>query len=186
MSGSEPLVAPCPDNSPIDRKSSDQLVPPPEQPEHAQVEEKIAGSSLPRWASLQRFPVAVVLLRKLSKFLVVGGTGVGVNSAALFLLYQVFSLPLVIASLLATELAIASNFYWNDRWTFGRRRPSWGRFFKFNLVALGGVLITAITLWGLVTLLRMPYLFANLLGILLATCWNFIVNVFWTWGGSCL
>lgn len=128
----------------------------------------------------------VGMLRKLSKFLVVGGVGMGVNSAALFLLYQVLALPLVLASLLATELSIASNYYWNDRWTFGQRWPSWGRFGKFNLVALGGVLITTLTLWGLVTRLSMPYLLANLLGILLATSWNFIVNVFWTWGVSCL
>jgi putative flippase GtrA len=186
MRSREPLVVRRPDNSRAARKSSEHLVPSPEQRDPASSKDQPTDHPLARQIALRRLLARAPLLRKLSKFLVVGGTGVGVNSAALFLLYQLLSLPLVVASPLATELAIVSNFYWNDRWTFGRRWPSWGRFFKFNLVALGGVLITTLTLWALVTTLKMPYLFANLLAILLATSWNFVVNMFWTWGGSCL
>ena len=181
-----PLAARRSDNSGLDRKSSEHMDASP-QLEHAYGGDQIARHPLTRLISLRGFCVEAVWLRRFGKFLVVGGTGVGVNSAALFLLYQMLSLPLVLASVLATELSIASNFFWNDRWTFGRHWPTWGRFFKFNLVALGGLIIATTTLWGLVTLVRMPYLFANLLGVLLATSWNFVVNVFWTWGGvSCL
>ena len=182
MKSRGPLAARLPDKSDLDRKVSEHMDSSPRQPEYPCGGDQIARPPLTRLISLAGFRVEAVWLRRFGKFLVVGGTGVGVNSAALFLLYQMLSLPLVLASVVATELSIVSNFFLNDRWTFGCRWPTWGRFFKFNLVAFGGLLIAALTLWSLVALLRMPYLLANLLGVLLATSWNFAVNVFWTWG----
>src|SRR5258708_39445646 len=123
-------------------------------------------------------------LSRVSKFLVVGGTGVLVNSLALLLLVQWAHLPLVPASALSAELGIVHNFSWNDRWTFGRTRLSWSRFARFNLVSLGGLGITTGTLLFLVDHLGVYYLAANLLGITLATAWNFAVNSRWTWGGA--
>jgi putative flippase GtrA len=121
-------------------------------------------------------------MAKFIKFLLVGGLGVVVNSLALFVLHQLIRFPLVVASLLAVELAIVNNFLWNDRWTFGRKKLSLRRFFQFNLVSCGGLVITTGTLWVLVTHLAAPYLLANLVGIGLATCWNFGINLLWTWG----
>jgi putative flippase GtrA len=136
--------------------------------------------SLPdrRWWSRHR-----PLLIRLSKFMLVGGTGVLVNNLALLILFQWVHLPLLVASVLASELAIINNFYWNDRWTFKRTRISLSRFARFNLVSLSGLLITTGTLWVLVTHLGLNYLLANLLGISLAMVWNFVVNSLWTWGG---
>src|SRR6266699_2231160 len=123
---------------------------------------------------------ACARLSRLSKFLVVGVTGMLVNSLALFLLFQWVRLPLVIASVLSTEIAIVNNFCWNDRWTFGRTHLSLkNRFALFNLVSLAGLVITAGTLWLLVRHLGFYYLTANLLGIALATAWNFVANSLW-------
>lgn len=127
-----------------------------------------------RWPGLPR-------MGKLLRFLLVGGLGVVVNSLALVILHQLLRLPLVMASLLAVELAIASNFFWNDRWTFGRKDLSVRRFLKFNLVSLGGLAITTGTLWLLVTHGGVAYVLANLGGIGLATCWNFSLSLLWTW-----
>ena len=124
------------------------------------------------------------LLTRASKFVLVGGTGVLVNSVALLLLFQWAHLPLVVASALSAELGIVNNFYWNDRWTFRRARHSVTRFAQFNLVSLGGLVITTGTLWILASQLGLYYLAANLLGIALATAWNFAVNSLWTWGGA--
>jgi putative flippase GtrA len=123
-------------------------------------------------------------LSRLSKFLLVGGTGLLVNSLALFILYQWAHLSLIVASALAVELAVINNFFWNDHWTFGRRDPSLGRFVRFNLVSLGGLAITTFTLWVLVHYLGLYYLVANLLGIALGTVWSFAANSLWTWGGA--
>jgi putative flippase GtrA len=125
--------------------------------------------------------VNIIMQRALPRFLVVGSSGVLVNSMALFALYQLLGLPLLLASALAIELAIASNFVWNDRWTFGQQRPSLGRFARFNLVSLASLLITTTTMWLLVQRLGVHYLLANLAGITLATAWNFVINFEWTW-----
>lgn len=127
-------------------------------------------------------PGSCDFLAKLGKFIVVGGTGVIVNSLALFLLYDKVQLPLILASTIAVEIAIISNFYFNNRWTFKAKRVLLSRFAKFNIVSLGGLGITTATLWSLATYLGMHYLFANLLGIALATAWNFAANLVWTWG----
>lgn len=124
------------------------------------------------------------LFCQLLRFALVGGTGLLVNSLALVVLVELLRVWLVIASAMSTEVAIASNFLWNDRWTFGRRDVSLRRFASFNLVSLGGAAVATATLWGLVTFAQVHYALANVAGIGLATGWNFLANVAWTWGGD--
>lgn len=152
------------------------------QQNHHRAMPRPSSALLPR---LRRFgcPQRPLLVR-LSKFLLVGGTGVFVNSLALLILFQWVHLPLLLASALAVELAITNNFCWNDRWTFRRTGISLRRFIRFNLVSLGGLIITTMTLWLLVGHLGIYYLIANLLGIALATVWNFSASSWWTWGGT--
>lgn len=118
---------------------------------------------------------------KLVKFATVGLSGVGVNLLFLFLLYERASLPLLVASPLAVEASIASNFVLNNHWTFGKSRLTAIDFFKFNLISLGGLVITTGALYALHTLAGMYYVWADLVGIGLATGWNFSLNVLWTW-----
>jgi len=122
------------------------------------------------------------VLIKFSKFALVGSSGVLVNTGVLFLLYRYAHLPLIVASALAVETAIVNNYLWNDRWTFGENNTSLMRFARFNLVSLGGLIITTVVLYLLVTFLGMHYLVANLLAIGLATAWNFGLSMYWTWG----
>lgn len=120
------------------------------------------------------------ILAKLTKFLVVGGSGVIVNTVALYIFYQVSKMPLLLASTFAVELAIINNFLWNNSWTFGQQDISIGRFLRFNLISIGGLAITTATL-SIVTSFGVYYLLANLVGITLATIWNFALNMMWTW-----
>ena len=115
--------------------------------------------------------------------MLVGGSGVLVNSAFFFVLYQFLGLPLIAASALSVEVAIANNFIWNDRWTFRRVEPQFARFLKFNLVSLAGMALTAATGWLLVQQADVNYLLANLAGITLASACNFLLNIAWTWRG---
>lgn len=131
-----------------------------------------------RW---ERAVTSRVLLTRMGKFLVVGGLGAFVNTGVLVVLYHQLHLALVVASALATELAIGHNYLWNDRWTFGQRGLSLSRFAKFNLVSLGGQCVTVATLWILVQHAGLHYVVANLIAIGLAVAWNFSVNLRWTW-----
>jgi dolichol-phosphate mannosyltransferase len=121
-------------------------------------------------------------LQRLARFHVVGGSGVIVNSLALFLLYGLVGLPFLVASAVSVELAITNNFVWNDVWTFARSGGTrLGRFAKYNTIALIGLIVTTVTAWALVNLIGVPYLVANLLGIGLAALCNFAASTLWAW-----
>jgi putative flippase GtrA len=123
------------------------------------------------------------LVIRLSKFLVVGGTGIVVNNVALYTGYQLFRMPLAVASACAVTLAMLNNFLLNDRWTFSRSTLSFDRFIRFCLSSMGGLAIASFALWVLVTHFEVHYLAANLLGIGLGAATNYIVSVRWTWAG---
>ena len=126
------------------------------------------------------------LAARLGKFLVVGSTGVVVNNAALYALYQQLRVPLITASTLAVTLAIANNFVLNDRWTFsGHQQSGWvRRFVQFSLGSLGGLALTTLTLWLLVTFLDVQYAIANTVGIAIGTTSNLVTSMTWTWARS--
>jgi len=165
--------------------------------------------------SKQGSPASTASLSLLIRFGLVGLSGVGVNLCALAI-FSALGLISTLASALAIELSILSNFVLNDRWTFSDRRsgPWWARALRFQLVSLVGALMQWVTFvalglifalcelsiggwagyqhtWesgGLLSLIATPpelgawqYL-AQLIGIALATSWNFLVNLTWTWG----
>lgn len=122
--------------------------------------------------------------RRATRFGVVGFTGVVVNTLALFVLIKGLGLAEWQASPFASELAILGNFLLNDSWTFRNNRvgSTVGRLLRYNSVALGGMLITAVLLTLLTRQFGVSLLFANLLAIACATAWNYLLNSLWTWG----
>jgi dolichol-phosphate mannosyltransferase len=123
-------------------------------------------------------------LGRFVRFGVVGISGVLVNSAILFVLVEKGHLPSLAAAAIATEVAIISNFCLNDLWTFrdARHARSWlWRLARYNAIALGGLCISLAVLGTLTTLLGIHYLLANLVGIVAATVWNYVVNARLTW-----
>ena len=143
---------------------------------------------------LQRLPVSATFI----KFLIVGGVGYLVNQGTLFLLYDsplsgilpakgtdfdfLFfthtDIRLLIASVLAVELSIVSNFLWHERWTFlnrDRRASLPVRFLTFNFPSLGSPIISVATVNILTPSFGVNPYIANTIGIGLGTTWN------WTW-----
>jgi dolichol-phosphate mannosyltransferase len=93
--------------------------------------------------------------------------------------------PIGLISLaIAIELSIVNNFVWNDLWTFGeghRSRNVWHRFISFQLVSIGGALINWFLYYLLTRFGGVEYLLANLMAILVAFSWNYLVNRNITW-----
>ena len=82
------------------------------------------------------------------KFAVVGFVGYLVNALSLAL-FTSFSWPEVLCWLLSTELAIISNFTWNNLWTFAKEKftkPSLvlKKFLQFNLTSAGALVIQTV------------------------------------------
>jgi len=124
--------------------------------------------------------------KKVFKFGIVGLTGIVVNMSILWYLKEFVSLDLLIAGFIATELSILNNFLWNDLWTFRSTEDQklssrWQRLVAFNLVSAGGVAINLSFLYALTTWFGLYYMLSNMIGILVAFAWNFMVNRRVTW-----
>lgn len=125
-------------------------------------------------------------LEEFIKFAIVGGSGVLVNMGLLYLLTRIFSLRLEIASAIAIEVSILSNFTLNDHWTFKKRsvqRPFWTRILRYHLVTGLAGLVNYLVLLLLVNKFGLHDLLSNLIGIAIGTIINYSLNSLWTWGG---
>jgi dolichol-phosphate mannosyltransferase len=118
------------------------------------------------------------------KFAFVGLSGVLVNLGCYLFLERKIGFNFALASPLAIELSILSNFLLNNAWTFRSRRTGSSfrrRLFRFHAVAgLAGVA----NYGAFVTLVSAFHVYdvlANLAGILLGVLINYFINSIWTW-----
>jgi len=87
--------------------------------------------------------------QKFIKFGVVGFVGYLVNASTLFVFASLWYFPEWLSWFLSTELAIVSNFIWNNLWTF-RAEQIKGinqvikKFLQFNLTSAGALLIQTV------------------------------------------
>lgn len=124
------------------------------------------------------------------KFNLVGGMGIVVQFAALFLLKSVLHFDYLLATAIAVEAAVVHNFVWHEQFTWADRikrdslQPAWResllRLLRFNL-ANG-----AVSLLGNLALMKvmvgqghMNYLVANAIAITLCSLANFLVSNEW-------
>jgi putative flippase GtrA len=119
------------------------------------------------------------------KFNFVGGVGIAVQFAALFLLKSVLHLQYLAATAIAVEAAILHNFAWHERFTWRDHvQPSWRlslpRLVRFNL-STGTISILGNL--GLMRMLvgqgHMNYLLANAIAIAMCSLANFLVSDDW-------
>ncbi|MFT4297911.1 MAG: glycosyltransferase [Candidatus Woesearchaeota archaeon] len=114
----------------------------------------------------------------LVKFLIVGLTGLILNTLLLWLLTEKVGIFYVLSGIIATETAIISNFILNNYWTWKKGNKTYSfikRLLLYNSVSIIGLLITVSILW-LLTELGIYYLLSNIIGIVIATAWNFLAN----------
>jgi len=119
------------------------------------------------------------------QYCVVGGSGVFVNLGVLNLLILLNQTPQV-ALLWALEISIINNFFFNNSWTFRAKQASkwnWVKgLAKFHVVCSVGAGINYGTVIYLLEKFGLNLSLADLLGILLATVWNYYMNKRFTWG----
>ena len=121
------------------------------------------------------------------KFNAVGGAGLMVQLAALWLLERAAGVQYLVATALAVEIAILHNFVWHQLWTWRDRPPEpvVRRLLRFHLanglVSLVANLILMALFAGALHVLLIP---ANLLSVGLAGILNFALAEIWVFGGA--
>ena len=132
------------------------------------------------------------LIRRYAQFCVVGGSGVVVDMGVIYLLADPKTLAwnLTWSKVIAAEVALINNFVWNELWTFRELAAArsgwperWKRLFKFNLICLAGIGLSVLLLNVQVHWLHMNVYLANFLSIVLASVWNFLMNLKFGWTG---
>jgi putative flippase GtrA len=136
------------------------------------------------------------LLVRWCRFNFVGGIGIGVQFAALFLLKGVLHVNYLAATALAVEAAVLHNFVWHGRFTWADRNKhsraenrgkqrQLARLLRFHLS--NGV----VSILGNVTLMKvlvgqahMNYLVANAIAISVCSLANFAVSENWVFERS--
>lgn len=117
------------------------------------------------------------------KFAIVGASGVVVN-LGFFTMFLAMGMNKYIASPIAIELSIVSNFLWNNYWTFRWRKTADRtriRGLKFNLVSIVALGVSYGTFVGLsFAFPTAPPQLHQLIGILPATLINYFLNSYWT------
>ena len=114
------------------------------------------------------------------RFGISGFSGVFVNLAVLYFLREFADLGLTRSAIIAAEIAIANNFFWNDRWTFKdisskqkSKHKRLIRFLKFNLICLSGLVLNILLLNIFYNLLGINEYIANIIAIAIITFWNY-------------
>jgi dolichol-phosphate mannosyltransferase len=125
-----------------------------------------------------------LLTARFVKFGIVGASGVVVNMGGLYVFKEYAGIPYFVASLIAIELSILSNFTINLLWTWRDRSGEgsvWTKLIRYHIGAgatafLGNYLI----LIALTELFSMHYMISNLIGIGVGTLANYVINDLWT------
>lgn len=115
------------------------------------------------------------------KFNAVGAAGIVVQFGALWILVEFGKLQYLLATAVATELAVIHNFVWHSRWTWADRSvsvaQSIGRLARFNLTNGAVSLIGNVILMAVLTgVARLPYLVANMIAIATCSLLNFALS----------
>jgi putative flippase GtrA len=134
------------------------------------------------------------------KFNVVGGIGIAVQFAALFLLKSVLHLNYLTSTAVAVEAAVVHNFVWHEQFTWADRtksyrreldrmesgllEPRWrrslSRLLSFNLTnGAVSILGNLALMKAMVGRAHMNYLVANAIAITLCSLANFLVSETW-------
>lgn len=172
------------------------------------IAETTPNDRLTEWA--RRLAERLHVPTTMVKFVIVGGIGFLINETVLFLLYDagiawffpakhthldlgLLTVPderLLLASIIAVEVAIVCQFNLHDRWTFRKRNRAGNiflRFLKFNLGSIVSPVVTVVCVNVLTPEIRdaagadtivgkvAPYL-ANGFGVALGFTWNYIFN----------
>src|ERR1043165_7314347 len=118
------------------------------------------------------------------RFLLVGVSGLVVNSLALYAFTELVRLPILISAAIATQASTLWNFGLTETWVFGKReteRPFLQRLVSFLLINNLLLLLRGPIIAVMVGRLNVHYLIANLASLFVMTLLRYLLADKWIW-----
>ncbi len=117
------------------------------------------------------------------RFALVGALGTLVNLGALWIIHYALGVIHEIASALAIEISVLSNFFLNDLWTFRRKRRTGiiGSIARYHLANASGILVQYAISVALFRIIRLESLTSQFIGIIFGFLVNYILSRKMVW-----
>ncbi|MBF0277992.1 MAG: glycosyltransferase family 2 protein [SAR324 cluster bacterium] len=115
---------------------------------------------------------------------IIGVSGVAVHFLVLYLLYIQWQWFYPLSLMIAIEIALISNYIWNNQWTFAKQRflktEWWTGFLRYNAACSLGSFYNLAIGWYLVSQ-EVSWILASAFGIWVGISWNYLANKAFTW-----
>jgi putative flippase GtrA len=118
---------------------------------------------------------------KLLKFSIVGFFGMILDFSVTFVCKEILKMQKYVANAIGFIVAATSNYIFNRIWTFESRNPhvtlEYSRFLVVSLIGLG---LSTLVIWVMSGKLKINFYLSKLVAITVVTCWNFLINAYYT------
>jgi putative flippase GtrA len=115
------------------------------------------------------------------KFAVVGGSGMCIRIAGMYILVDLAVMNYLLAFALLFAVVMAWNYTWNSLWTFpSKERGFWG-FVKYCAVGLVALAVGQTVLYLLTDLAGVWYMASTIVAIVVGFLVNFTISKNWVW-----
>jgi dolichol-phosphate mannosyltransferase len=126
-----------------------------------------------------------IISPRLLFFLLVGGSGVALHYLVLSTLYLGLGAPFTVAQLTGTVLAMTSNFFFNNLFTYRDQRLRGMRLVKgllsfYMVCGLGALANIGVASYAFSQ--KIEWALSALAGIVVGTLWNYLATARYTWG----
>ncbi len=114
------------------------------------------------------------------RFASVGLLATAIHVAIVYALVEAAGVEPVIASIPAFLAALVASYLLNRNWTFAAGESGIAGFFKYSLVALGGLLLNAVIMYVAVHVMQAHYLLGLAIVVAIVPVASFLLQRDWT------
>lgn len=125
--------------------------------------------------------------QRLSRFFLVGVLAAGLQTVLLWAFVDIAGIYYLVASVIAIEITIIAQFFFNNAWTFrdsshDDRESLLGGLVRTNVVRGSAIPLQTGLLFAFVQFGGFAYLIANGFAIFISGIYRYVLDARWTWG----
>ena len=122
------------------------------------------------------------MIKKFSKFVIVGVVNTLINLISLYILTDLFNIYYMFSAIFAFVLANTNSFVLNKIWTFNDffKDSFFKKYTKFIIVSVITLIVNLSILYSLTEYLHFHYMISQIIAIAFSLWINFIGNLLWT------